>query len=101
MSTISEQLKEYDLDQLRSLRDNVVELINSKQEEEKKTVWRVVDRYLCWGNFREDEYLLAVACLADKAKELHAEPTSDRCDRELQIVAKRVAISEYEAYFIA
>lgn len=99
MSTISEQIKGYDLDQLRALRDNVLELINSKLEEEKKTIWRVVDRWRCWGNFREDEYLLAVVCLANKAKELDANPASDRKDRELQIVGERVVASEYEDYF--
>lgn len=99
MSTISEQLNGYDLCQLRSLRDNVTERINSKLEEEKKTVWRVIDRWTCWGNFREDEYLLAVACLANKAKELDADADSDRQDRELQIVGKRVVASEYDAYF--
>lgn len=100
MSTISEQLKDYDLEQLRSLRDHVLERINSKMEEEKKTVWRVVDRWTCWGNFHEGEYLLAVECLASKAKELDADPISDRQDRELQIVGERVVISEYEGYFI-
>lgn len=93
-------LDRLDLDQLRFARDAVDERINAKIEEEKRTVWRVCDRVMCRGNFREENYLGAVAFMAEEAIRLNSEAGSKRPrELELRLVAERVVDSEYEEYF--
>ncbi|WP_312740471.1 hypothetical protein [Cedecea neteri] len=94
-----ESIRELDLRQLESLSEFVSKLINSKKAERKRTVWRVCVRGMCYGNFREDEYLKAAEFLAAKAKEIDADPINDRRDRQLEIVGERVPDSEYEEWF--
>lgn len=99
MSNIRDEIRTFDLDQLRSLREFVGDLIARKEDEPRRTVWRVCSDGICLGNFREDEYLKAAAFLLEKATEIDADPTSDRRDRRLEILSQRVIESEYEGWF--
>lgn len=99
MSNLRLQVQSLELYQLRDLRRFVGELIISKENETKKTVWRIVSGGVCHGNFREEEYLNAVQFLADMARKIDSEEGSDRHDRSLLISSERVPYSEYEGYF--
>ncbi|HBW9583323.1 TPA: hypothetical protein RRW88_003180 [Klebsiella pneumoniae] len=101
MSNVRDEIRTFDLDRLRSLREFVGDLIARKEEESRRTVWRVCSDGICYGNFREEEYLKAVAFLAEKAVEIDANPTSDRRDRNMEILSHRVIESEYEGWFDA
>lgn len=50
-------------------------------------------------NFREEDYLKAVECLAAEAEKINADEHSTNKERELRIVAERVPASEYEGWF--
>ena len=84
MTNVRDEIRVLDLDQLRSLREFVGDLIARKESETRRTVWRVCSDGICYGNFREEEYLKAVAFLAEKAAEIDADPTSDRRDRRMR-----------------
>ena len=101
MSKLRDEIRTLELDQLRSLREFVGDLIARKEAESRRTVWRVCSDGICLGNFREDEYLKAVAFLAEKASEIDADPTSDSRDRRMEILSHRVIESEYEGCFDA
>ncbi len=101
MSKLRDEIRAFELDQLRSLREFVGDLIARKEDEPRRTVWRVCSDGICFGNFRENEYLKAVAFLAEKAAEIDADPTSDRRDRRMEILSLRVIESEYEVWFDA
>ncbi|EES7498731.1 hypothetical protein GW737_11630 [Escherichia coli] len=99
MSNVRDEIRTFDLDQLRSLCEFVGDLIARKENEPRRTVWRVCADGICFGNFREDEYLKAVAFLAEKAAEIDADPTSGWRDRRMEILSHRVIESEYESWF--
>lgn len=99
MSKLRDEIRAFDLDQLRALREFVGDLISKKESESRRTVWRVCSDGICFGNFREDEYLKAVEFLMEKAIEIDADPTSDRRDRRIEIISQRVIESEYEGWF--
>lgn len=99
VSNIIQQLQDYDLYQLQSLRNHINELIAQKKQEEKRVVWRVMDAFMAVDNFREEDYLKAVECLAAAAEKIHADEHSTNKERELRIVAERVPTSEYEGWF--
>lgn len=89
----------YELCQLRDIRDILSEIIRDKEEEEKKIVWRVCNHYICVGNFRQEEYLKAVDCLAEQARKAYNQDNHDDGDLRLEIERHRVPISEYEKWF--
>ncbi|WP_035607515.1 hypothetical protein [Edwardsiella tarda] len=99
MSNLRDEVINFDLDQLRSLQNFVVELISRKEDEPRKTVWRVCSGGVCYGNFREEEYLKAVALLLEMAKKIDENPDSDRRDRHIDVSSIRVVESEYESWF--
>lgn len=99
MSSYSEMIEGYDVEQLRNLRDIISEKICNKEKEEKKIVWRVVNRGICYGNFREEQYVKAAEFLLEHAKETDAESSSGRLDRHLELISERVPQSEYEDWF--
>ncbi|EOU1312213.1 hypothetical protein [Klebsiella quasipneumoniae] len=76
MSNVRDEIRTFDLDQLRSLSEFVGGLIVRKENEPRRTVWRVCSDGICLGNFREDEYLKAAAFLLEKATEIDAHPDS-------------------------
>ncbi|WP_405470635.1 hypothetical protein ACGTI2_08355 [Morganella morganii] len=91
------EIEGLDIDQLRNFRDAINEAISQKEEETKRTVWRVCDRWMCLGNFREDDYLSAVDLLVETAKQRNAE--GDMESMSIEIVRQRVPESEYESWF--
>ena len=95
MGNLREEIRGYDLSQLSSLSEFVGELITSKKNQNKRTVWRVCSWGVCHGNFREDDYLEAAAFLLTKSKEIHADENSCRREKQLEIVGERVPESEY------
>lgn len=99
MNNIRDEIRNYDLSQLNSLREFIQELITSKNNQSKRTVWRVCSWGICHGNFREDEYLKAAAFLLEKSKEIHADEHSCRREKQLEIIGEKVPESEYEDYF--
>ncbi|MEK0228506.1 hypothetical protein WMC70_10865 [Klebsiella variicola] len=101
MSNVRDEIRTFDLDRLRSLREFVGDLIARKEEEPRRTVWRVCCGGICYENFREDEYLKAAEFLLKKAREIDADAFSDRSDRRLEIISRRVIESEYEGWFDA
>lgn len=98
MSNIRNEIVRMDKMQMESLLEYLQERIREKREEEKRTVWRVCDKYLCLGNFREDEYLKAAEFLLEKAKEMSNDHSLTDKERQLDLVAERVPASEYEEY---
>lgn len=99
MSELRESIKKLDAEQLHSLLAFVEQNISAKEEEAKRTVWRVVNRGVCYGNFREEQYLQAAECLFNHAKLTDSNISSDRLDRHLELISKRVPLSEYEDWF--
>lgn len=102
MSKIKELYAGCDKQQLLHAREEINELIQQKNDEEKRLVWRVLDKWLCVGNFAEDEYLKAVECLVQRANELmdekNANPNMTRQEMHLEIVSQLVPESEYSDY---
>lgn len=96
-------LDRLDLDQLRYVSEEADRRIQAKTQEEKRTVWRVCDDSMCRGNFRDTQYLEAVAFMAEEGKRLYAEHegkgASRPRDMRLELVPMRVAESEYESWF--
>lgn len=98
-----EIIKGFDLEQLENFHSVISGAIAEKKAEETKIVWRVCDRWLCKGNFREEDYLKAVDFMAEKAKKAHEDFKDEliRNSRDLcfEIQIERVPISEYEEWF--
>ncbi|HHR6445334.1 TPA: hypothetical protein ACS773_002117 [Providencia alcalifaciens] len=92
-----DQIKDLDLDQLVDFRSVISDAISRKQDEKKLTVWRVISRGLCYGNFRHDEYMKAVACLAKQAEEFFNDGAE--YEMSMEIVAEKIPESEYEDWF--
>lgn len=89
-------LADMDSDQLQFCRDRARELLERKLNEARKTIWQVVeDRFVVVGNFREDDYLRAVDCLAQAAQKQFADGETNG----YSIEKLRVPASEYESYF--
>ena len=100
MSNLRDEIRRYDLYQLRALEEFMQGLIAAKKNEDRKTVWRLCDNSgICHANFREGEYLKAAEHFAVIAKELDSDPHNTIRDRELRLVAERVPESEYDGYF--
>jgi hypothetical protein len=98
-NNLRDEIRSLDLDQLRSLREFVGGLITRKEDEPRRTVWRVCSDGICLGNFKEDEYLKAATFLLEKANEIDTDPLSDRRDRRLEVLSHLVIESEYETWF--
>lgn len=98
-----EMIKGFDLEQLENFHSVISGAIAEKKAEETKIVWRVCDRWLCKGNFREEDYLKAVDFMAEKAKKAHEDLKDKliRSSRDLcfEIQIELVPISEYENWF--
>ena len=91
------QIEGLDIDQLRNFRNAINEAISQKEEEQKRTVWRVCDRWQSYGNFRDDDYMGAIDRLVETAKKLNHE--NDVYSMPLSIERERVPESEYEDWF--
>ncbi|CAD91795.1 hypothetical protein [Yersinia phage PY54] len=98
-----EMIKGFDLEQLENFHSVISGAIAEKKAEQTKIVWRVCDRWLCKGNFREEDYLKAVDFMAEKAKKAHEDLKDEliRSSRDLcfEIQIELVPISEYENWF--
>ena len=89
-------LADLDIDQLLYCVEHANQLLESKRNETRKTIWQVVeDSSLVVEAFREGDYLRAVDCLARTARK---EFESGECNR-YSIDRIRVPASEYDAYF--
>lgn len=99
MSDLRDKITELDVEQLHSLLGFVEEKIAAKSQETKRTVWRVVNRGMCYGNFREEQYVQAAEFLLKMAIKTDSDDSSDRLDRHLELISKRVPLSEYEDWF--
>ena len=102
MSNIRELYADSDKEQLMHAGYEIDELIQQKNDEEKKLVWRVLDKWFCVGNFAEDEYLQAVECLVKRANKLAEEKKVNanltRQEMHLEIISQLVPDSEYSEY---
>ncbi|KTG25436.1 hypothetical protein AWR38_01305 [Idiomarina sp. WRN-38] len=95
-------LSRLDEGQLLYAQDAISDLLSAKKNEQKRTVWRVSDDWVCLGNFREDDYLGAVEFMAAKAKEKCVSEPNDRLRHkslQIGIYPERVPESEYESFF--
>ncbi|WP_140921054.1 hypothetical protein [Limnobaculum xujianqingii] len=99
MSSYKERIANLDLYQLKDFQNAIQHAIAEKQAEERRTVWRVFCGHFTVGNFRSDEYLKAVECLATAAKKAHSIDCNDREELQFSIEAERVPVSEYEGWF--
>lgn len=91
-------VKDMDLDELSALSESLEKRRASLHEESKKTVWRIVDRWACYGNYREEDYVKAANCLARHATNIFNEGERGFGDLELQIVGERMPASAYEKW---
>lgn len=91
-------VRDLDLSDLSLLSESLENRRTKLREEKKKTVWRIVDRYMCYGNYREEDYVKAANCLARHAEKIYTAGERDRGDLELQINAERMPESEYNAW---
>ena len=89
--------------------DNLSEVIEEKKaqiaSESKMIVWRIIDREgLCLGNYRQEDYEVAVEALATFALDRYSEDVVDSGDNlclgylGIGIRGERTAISEYNKY---
>lgn len=74
-------------------------MIEAKNEEEKKIIWRVCAGRMCYGNFRTEDYLKALDCVVETGKEEWNPNDLDNPCLNIEVVAERVPASEYESYF--
>lgn len=86
-----------DIDQLRNFREVISEAITRKEHEQKRTIWRVRNRWQTFGDFREEDYLGAVKCLVETAKKLNAD--GDSYSMPISIERWPIPESEYEGWF--
>ncbi|MBB04102.1 MAG: hypothetical protein CML03_01020 [Pseudooceanicola sp.] len=93
MST-NEYLSKLDFDQLVYARDSAQRLIDKKLQEKKIPVWRVTDGFVVYGNFADDDYLLAAKSLVEVAADLDAR----RMREKLSIEKEMIRESEYSDY---
>lgn len=103
--TIANVIADYEIGQLRQLISELEGKVASKEEEPKTIVWRVVDRYSCFGNFSEPDYLKAVDCLKETAaqrweeqKDMPRKNRSDVSDLTLHIEAEFMPESDAKEY---
>lgn len=97
-------IKDMDLWDLNNLSEVIAERKSQIESEEKKIVWRVIDREgMCLGNYKQEDYKIAVKALAGwSLARYNAEidsggPLSIRY-LSLEIRGERTAISEYNKY---
>ncbi|AXN57773.1 hypothetical protein [Acinetobacter phage ABPH49] len=90
-----EYVRDLGLDDLSSLSESLENRRALLRDEEKKTVWRIVDRWMCYGNYREEDYVRAAQGLAAHATKIFNDGERDRGDLELHIQAERLPASEY------
>lgn len=98
MMGIPEYIAGLDRDQLAHLRNLASQRIADIDREEKKVVWCVQDRDICYAYFGGDDYVKGAATLLEKAKELEAKPNLKSRDKELRLVPIFVPASEYASY---
>jgi len=84
-----------DYDQLIFARDFAQRLIDVKSKEKKKTLWRVTDGWVVFGNFSENDYIKAAELLLDKAKIID---TENKDKPNLYLESFQVRESEYTEY---
>ncbi|HEM7186232.1 TPA: hypothetical protein U2I61_000674 [Providencia rettgeri] len=91
------QIEGLSLEQLRNFRDAINESIRQKEDEKKRTVWRVCGRWQSYGWFREDDYLGAVEKLRELAEKLNDDGEPKHLS--ISIEPEFVPESEYEDWF--
>lgn len=96
--SITSLLETLTKDQLIFTIERAKVLLEIKQNEQTKIVWKVEDRWSVIRCFREENYLDAVEYLAKKAKMNHVLFKSPD-NKEFSIVHERVLESEYENWF--
>lgn len=103
--TIAKMIADYEISDLRQLISEIQEKVADKEKEEKVIVWRVVDRYMCYGNFKEDDYLKAVDCLKERATKCWEEQkdelrkkSTDVTDLTLYVQAEFMPESDAQEY---
>lgn len=99
--THNERLDGLDSIQLGNLQEIINKRLASIKQQEKKIVWRVYNQNMCEGNFREEDYLGAVDCLAKRSADLWQDDLYPRSTRDLNISieGERVPAEEYESWF--
>ncbi|EOY5692357.1 hypothetical protein ACP7OL_004609 [Salmonella enterica subsp. enterica] len=63
--TIEKMIADYEIGDLLRLVDELNARVESKRQETRILIWRVIDRGVCYGNFAEHDYLKALDCLKD------------------------------------
>lgn len=100
MNNPRDKIRTYDLEQLRSLEEFIQELITEKQNQIKRTVWRVSDSFgFVHKNFREEEYQKAADYVPEVARKIDSQPDLSPREREIRIIGERFPESEYEDFF--
>lgn len=98
--THNERLDGLDSIQLVNLQDIINKRLASIEKQEKKIVWRVYNQQMCEGNFREEDYLGAVDCLAQISANLwQNDHQRTPYDLNVSIEGERVPAEEYESWF--
>lgn len=97
----SKYIKDFDMHQLKALREIVNDKIDALDKEQKVLLWAVSDRYLRHKYFKQQEYLAAVEYLCKKAAILASESEDYRADKDdlsLSLDPCIVPSSEVEQY---
>lgn len=98
--THNEPFSGLDSIQLSNLQDIINKRLASIKQQEKKIVWRVYNQKMCEGNFREENYLGAVDCLAKISANLWQDDNNRTTyDLNISIVGEKVPAEEYESWF--
>lgn len=91
------QVEGLTIDQLRNFRDEINKEIRKKEDEKKRTAWRVCCRWQNYGWFREDDYLGAVELLLKLARKLNSDGEPEH--PSISIEPELIPESDYEDWF--
>lgn len=95
-----------DLYGLQCLADVINERRAKLESENRRIVWRVGDR-AGWvvGNYREEDYVLALKCLAREAEKRYIKEIESGCGSTLstkyltwEVFGEKIPASEYDTY---
>jgi hypothetical protein len=93
-----EYVRTMDLDDLNRLEESLCIRRKKLQEEDKKIVWRVFDGWSCYGNYREEDYVKALKCLARHGEETYNSGERGMRDLQLTVEGQKMPLSEYNAW---
>jgi len=99
MTSIPDYLNGLSETQLKCCYEKAGEMLEAKQNEKKKIVWRVCAGRMCYGSFRTEDYLKALDCVVETGKEEWDPTDLDNPCLNIEVIAERVPESEYESYF--